>query len=348
MADSPAAISEAPRNHDGNSPDWDNVPFHVGCARCGADLRGQTDPKCKSCGLRFDWADAVPIEQLTCKKCGYHLYGLRETRCPECGSQFTWEEALARFHRQRLPYFEYRWRDRPIRSFIRTWWMSLRPRKFWRTMQLHDPPQRVPLVCQLLISLVLLLFTITLVHVFDLVAWPVWVAYMQGGQIPISYTVSNALRTILSLPPLQFPILIAAWWATSFGALLIFQQSMRRFSLRTVHVLRIVAYTMPATVIIATIVSDLMVNIVVGSRYVSYSNGSWIFTGSTRYGANTADEVYFFAGVLVILHVVWSLRCAYKYHLKMPHSFGVAIAAQIIAILAAPIVAYPLIWLINS
>ena len=73
-------------------PDWEDVPFEVGCARCGRDLRGLEEPVCPQCGLDFDWSDAVPIEQLTCLSCGYHLYGLRETRCPECGEWFHWGE----------------------------------------------------------------------------------------------------------------------------------------------------------------------------------------------------------------------------------------------------------------
>ena len=58
------------------APNWENVPFDVGCARCGNDLRGLTESICPACGLELDWADAVPIEQLTCLHCGYHLYGL--------------------------------------------------------------------------------------------------------------------------------------------------------------------------------------------------------------------------------------------------------------------------------
>ncbi len=65
-------------------PDWDKVPFHVGCARCGQDLRGLCDPVCPRCSLTFDWTEAVPIEELTCGRCGYHLYGLSRTRCSPC------------------------------------------------------------------------------------------------------------------------------------------------------------------------------------------------------------------------------------------------------------------------
>ena len=82
-------------------PDWDLVPFEVGCARCGRDLRGLAESKCPACDLEFEWSDAVPIDQLTCRHCGYHLYGLRETRCPECGNRFTWERVLDEFRRRK-------------------------------------------------------------------------------------------------------------------------------------------------------------------------------------------------------------------------------------------------------
>ena len=109
-------------------PNWDGVPFDVACSRCGHDLRGLSDARCPTCDLTFDWSEAVPIRELTCRKCGYHLYGLRETRCPECGEGFTWKQALADYHRRKIPIFEYRWRQQPIRSFLRTWWWALRPR----------------------------------------------------------------------------------------------------------------------------------------------------------------------------------------------------------------------------
>ena len=112
------------------APDWEKIPFHVGCARCGHDLRGLSEPKCPACALEFDLAEAVPIEELTCARCDYHLYGLTNSRCPECGGAFDWEDALADYHRTRLPYFEYRWRDRPVRSFVGTWWRTLRPKRF--------------------------------------------------------------------------------------------------------------------------------------------------------------------------------------------------------------------------
>ena len=132
MVSTPDAATSSP-------PDWDNVPFDVGCARCGHDLRGRTDPTCPACGLEFDWADAVPIKRLTCSKCDYHLYGLRDTRCPECGTPFTWDEALEEYHRRQKPLFEYWWRRRPVRTLLRSYWLSIRPWKLWRRIDIQDP-----------------------------------------------------------------------------------------------------------------------------------------------------------------------------------------------------------------
>ncbi len=128
------------------APNWAHVPFDVGCGRCGHDLRGLTESTCPACGLAFDWSKAVPIEQLTCPSCDYHLYGLQDTRCPECGEGFTWDAVLTTYHERRLPFFEYRWRDRPFRSLISTWFHALRPGKFWRSMDIHDPPRVGPLL----------------------------------------------------------------------------------------------------------------------------------------------------------------------------------------------------------
>jgi len=333
VAKSPTAIKEALHEPTGKSapqgmqapredgsPDWANVPFDVGCARCGADLRGQSEPKCKSCGLTFDWADAVPIEQLTCKKCGYHLCGLRETRCPECGTEFTWEEALARFHRQRLPYFEYRWRDRPIRSFVRTWWMSLRPRKFWRTMQLHDPPQMGGLFFHVLFAW--LLFTgimhvlnaggevVSFVH--DGLAW-----FQQTGRAWVPYMLTYFRRGLLSPELTKVHVSLFAWWLSTLGAMLIFQQSMRRIQVRSAHVIRVWAYGVtPMLLAVTPIVFVISFGLILND--LDYQWGYLIF---------------YFAGICIIACAGWSLWRAYCYYLKMPHGAGVVLAILVISFL---------------
>ena len=144
----------APGEKSGTGPDWLLVHFDVGCARCGHDLRGLSDPTCPACGLEFDWAEAVPVESLICDVCKYHLYGLTETRCPECGTSFTWEGALEALERRKHPLFEYQCRRRPIRSFFTSWFLALRPAKLWRQVDIHDRPPVRALFAMALMSLV--------------------------------------------------------------------------------------------------------------------------------------------------------------------------------------------------
>jgi hypothetical protein len=67
---------------------------------------------------------------VTCPLCGYNLRGLTEPRCPDCGHQFTWRGLLDESS-WRHPYlFEHHPR-RPIRAFLRTFFASMLPRRFF-------------------------------------------------------------------------------------------------------------------------------------------------------------------------------------------------------------------------
>ena len=56
-----ASVMQAATTTASAPPDWDFVPFDVACARCGHDLRGQSEPKCPACELTFDWSEAVHV-----------------------------------------------------------------------------------------------------------------------------------------------------------------------------------------------------------------------------------------------------------------------------------------------
>ena len=90
------------------------TPF---CPRCGYDLSGPV----------AGWIDRCPLEGA----------------CTECGLGFEWNGVLARSEHPWL--FEYHWRRKPIRRFVRTWLEALRPRRFWRAVKLTDPIHLRPL-----------------------------------------------------------------------------------------------------------------------------------------------------------------------------------------------------------
>ncbi|MCH8150447.1 MAG: hypothetical protein IH987_21120 [Planctomycetes bacterium] len=298
-------------------PNWDLVPFDVPCARCGHDLRGQTAPVCPACKLEFDWSVAVPIDHLTCEKCDYHLMGLSETRCPECGTWFTWTEALDAYRRRQKPLFEYRWRERPVRSLIRTWFMALRPKRFWSKLDIHDPPQVRPLV--VMAAITLFIFAVTLAVCMSVEAW-LWSArsWSWGGGTRglLLMDLPSAILTAMRERVL-YTVLVSTtvWLILSPVALLVFQQSMRLCKIRASHLIRVGAYGVP-----------LMLP---GAAVIGYLPTLLEAQGivSTYYGIDL------FLALIVLTHVTWSIRCAYVHYLRMPHATAVAITSQAMAIL---------------
>ncbi len=296
------------------APDWDNVPFDVGCARCGHDLKGLTDPTCPACALQFDWADAVPIEELTCMTCEYHLFGLKEMRCPECGTDFTWREVLDEFYRRKKPLFEYCWRKTPVRSLFLTFRLATRPRVLWSTIEIHDPPRPGPLAVLVLLACLVFFVLAPLSDVLS--AWntqrrlPIYGSFGLAQFIPF-------VRLGLSQGFIYyFPLAVLVWAMAVLMALMIFRQSMRRCRVRTAHVVRVWAYALP-----------LMLPIVPVFRYIC------------RYGEGSIRPYWFpdpqpYAAGVFIAFVIWSLRQGYRRYLRMPHSLAVAVASQVVALLA--------------
>ncbi len=301
-------------------PDWGNVPFDVGCARCGQDLRGQTEPKCPACGLEFDWSEAVPIEELICEHCGYHLYGLRETRCPECGERFTWDEVLAAHYRRKKPLFEYRWRHQPIRSFLVSWRLAMYPRKLWRMIDIHDPPQVRPLMLTVAVAIVALFVLAPAMDGLSL--WSTqrafrWVRSPGYSELPLFI-----LRGLFNPTAYLYPFLILTWVAMSLGALMIFRQSMRLCRVRTIHVLRVWVYS--------------VVSILPLIPLFGYVCAAMYLFLTVRVGFWTVSDMTPVAWGVLLVFVIWSLMQGYRHYLRMPHGLTIAVASQIIAILAVP------------
>ncbi len=300
-------------------PDWDRIPFDVHCSRCGEDLRGRSDPTCPACKLSFEWSDVAPIEQLKCLHCDYHLYGLSETRCPECGENFSWDAVLADYYRRQKPLFEYRWRERPIKSFFSTWLRAMRPKKFWSKLDIHDPPQ--PTAIGVMVFSMVVVFFLCFVCMSTLSMWfwqGTW--YWQTGRIGTGIWFSMLpqlfMDSINSSDLFSTMLTLIVWIVMSFVSLLVFQQSMKRYKVLTVQVFRVWAYSMPIFPILVCTITFLI-------TYWMIITNSWYYT-----------EVDFLAGMVMFISAIRALQIAYRDYLKMDHSLGVAIASQTIAILS--------------
>jgi len=242
------------------------------------------------------------------------------------------------YHRRQLPLFEYRWRDRPIRSLFYTWWLALRPWKFWGTIDIHDPPRIGPLLITVLVAMVCFLAIYYFLSGVEDWLWnwkwslsPLWGAgrgvslWVRLGELP-RFILQN-----LSLPfALKMPVTVVAWWLSSFAALLVFQQSMRMIRVRNAHVLRVCVYALTPGVPLVTIVVFA----------VNCYRPLWTVS---RY--SDSAEVYLV--LLFWLYAAWSLRCGYRNYLRMPHSIAVVVASQLIAFFCTTIADLTLIRILE-
>jgi hypothetical protein len=204
------------------SPDWDAITFDVLCSWCGYNLRTLTRPKCTECGLDFDWRRVLD------------------------GAAF-----------QNPFLIEHNWRRRPFRSWWLTVWRSLWPNSFWERISLHENVRPGPLIAH---------FFFGIVTAFVLLHGSAWVlgrallyavgpmkirlmgAYRAGIRERF-YTLATRLEELAEQPfnegwsLLGWKVLAVA--TPFFGTLVLLfalRQTMRRYRVRSIQVLRVVAY----------------------------------------------------------------------------------------------------------
>jgi len=305
------------------APNWNLVHFDVGCARCGTDLRGLTEPKCPACALEFDWSVAVPLEALTCQHCGYHLYGLCQNRCPECGESFAWDDVLTAYHRTRIPFFEYQYRRHPFRVFARAFVDSIHPRRLWSTISLHDPPRvGALLILWIACAAVMVGLPAALGEVYQrLIAvmenpWTSSASFF-GSWRGQPFGVGEAVFAVLAL---------AAWCGVMFLTLASMHWSLKACRVRRAHVLRVCMYVPPFVMIMPAGLYTIMfiADVLVVHRFVDQRIALFLVQAFLSLG-NLA------VFVCSIIHV----GIAYKRYIKMRHAWGIAIAASLAALLAA-------------
>lgn len=183
-----------------------------------------------------DWA-TITVD-LACPRCGYNLRMLTVARCPECGLHFSWEELVraAEDVKNRTWTFDCQWPNRPFGTFFQTIACCLLPWKIWTRLPLSATPRVGPLLLMIpaTVLLVLLLSAAT-----DL-AWHEYLKLFyakfrgQRAGFPWSWTVYDPLRHTAILMLLFVPL----WLAIQ-----VFQQTIARYRIRQIHILRILVFT---------------------------------------------------------------------------------------------------------
>ncbi len=194
-----------------------------------------------------DW-ERIDFE-LPCSRCGYELRMLTMPRCPECGLEFTWAELLkALCEEPESLVFEFRWRKRPVRTWVRTIVRGLWPWSFWRGLSIHERIHVGPLVF-LLVTAPLLLFVA--LHGVAGVLWALCWALadmMTGPPDGLVYR-RDELKLIALVPYISPGSTLRMLWnvavvvAATTTLLCSLRQTLGRCRVRTVQMLRVAAYS---------------------------------------------------------------------------------------------------------
>ena len=187
---------------------------------------------------------------------------------------------------------------------------------------MRDPPRVRPLI-----AMAVLLTSAIIVS--DLVLEPIadWVYFMSWGGVRgwpgAGFTgyVAWILRRINwyanSVETVYFVAALFFWAAASLASLLLFQKSMRRYKIRTVHVVRIWACSVfPSAALAPAFLS------------AAYCLSYMLLPGRSVSGLDT------YLGVVFLGYLCWSIRCGYKYYAHMSRGLIAAASSQAVAILA--------------
>lgn len=220
--------------------------------------------------------------------------------------------------------FEYQWRERPVYSYFHGLIQTLRLRRFWARFDIHDPPAVRPLLVMSVVSLMIAGVSFgTTVAMSVLVMMLMW-----GGRAIRSVEIGSAL-SFGAKSAIQLGAVVGLWSLASLAALMIFRDSMKRFKVSTGHVVRVWAYAVPHILPLTGAWGLGVSAAVLICLAVDPAASNWLFPL-----LDLSPMVY---GAIVLLsgiHVLCSIRHGYGTYLRMWHGWGIAIASQVIAVLA--------------
>jgi hypothetical protein len=300
-------------------------------------------------------AAAAHDEQIACPLCDYDLRGLIEPRCPECGYTFEWPDLREPARRKHKYLFEHH-PERNVRSFLRTMFGGLRPRKFWGGLLPSQPSYPRRMFAYALVIVVLTAIPpvaaaglamkaewdgLASRRAAQLVRWRgVAITPQMQQQLDRYYTAPtlplvtrNTLRYNRSVLRIVFAhVTMFLWPGLTLAALMIFQFSLRRARLRPVHLARCAVYC-----------GDVMLwaNLLLAGL-VAAAVTARLLTGARRPPGDPVEAYAGIAGVMMVVAVVtfiYRLAVALKKYLRFDRPLWTMLATQVMVFLVVLIVA---------
>ncbi len=132
----------------------------------------------------------------------------------------------------------------------------------------------------------------------------------------------DSVKNGLSTERLVIAISLGRWFLLTLAALLLFRQSMKRYKVRTGHVIRVWVYSVSPVIVIA----PALVVLYEWAEILSVGRFVGLRLPNNRHVG--------FVAVFILAYSVWCTRQGYRHYLGMRHCLPLAVAAQVVAFLA--------------
>ena len=319
-----------------------------------------------------DWDAARGDVQ--CPLCEYDLRGLVEPRCPECGYAFTWPDVTDPARRLHPFLFEHH-PERNVWSFRRTLLGTLRPRRFWAALRPAQPGRTHRLLVYWLLAATPMLLAAVAWNAKQVVAHARSMALARarvqaqlvargdtpekrqivrefgsiGGYLDATFPARRPFRFFYSpwRGPGALNCVVLAWlawpWMT-FLTLLVFQFSMRRARVRTVHVLRCVLYGFDAIwwaglVVAAVVAWQIHSGAALPGRTILSGLPDFLAMVVNSYGHDLVARTAAVAAAVLLPVMTYRTVVAYGLYLRFDRPAATVLTSQAIVLLVVMVVA---------
>lgn len=290
-----------------------------------------------------DWARVA--HPVLCPLCGYNLRGLVDPRCPECGYRFDWPDVIDPARRPHPYLFEHH-PQHNVRSFLRTYFAGLLPRRFFKRLRpTHSIRSRRLALYWLIATGLFILAPVVIAGptyvrvVRDELANRQWQrlslardqtivrqygsidAYLKTWPSPYwGWWTREAVRQQMTLDraSLHAAAVALAWPWLTLATLMVFRASMRRTKVMPGHVLRCTIYACDCTAWLGGL-SLAFITTPVAEQWLP------IFYPRAA--------VPILAAALFATYTTYRLGCAYDLYLAFDRPYATALASQLIVLL---------------
>jgi hypothetical protein len=251
---------------------------------------------------------------------------LPHPRCPECGLEFDWNIVLNAAAWRSDYLFEHHWRTQPFSSWLKTMRHSLRPVKFWTSVSIHDRIHPGPLWFLLITSLFWWAVTFHGLAWLTAIAIEGTVNYLPQQTPPsnnpwmmLSQNLGALAESVINGSSLHLIAMLALAILGTLGLICILRQTLGRYRVRTLQILRVVGYSSTPFFVVWAVLLLICTTQGLAVMYLAGPPWNWVLSFSQI--------------LMLVIFVVlqgFYIGAGLKHYLRLPRSYFIGMMAAFV------------------